>query len=54
MTLGDRVKSLRARLNENFGTRYKTTMMRFKSTFVYRSYDVKRAYQEIYEAISGQ
>ena len=54
MTLGERIQGANKKLNEMFGTKYKGAMMRFKHTFMYKSWEVKRTYQDIYEAISMQ
>jgi len=51
MAIGDKIGSLRSTFNDNFGSTYKRTMLRFKSTFVFRSFDVKRAYGEIGDSV---
>ena len=51
MSLGDTFKGWRSTFMENFGTRYKTTMLKFKSTQVYRTWEIKKSYQEIYQEL---
>lgn len=53
MSLGDTLKSWRTGFMTNYGTTYKNAMLTLKQTFVYRSWEIRKCYREIFEELKN-